>query len=178
MQQQQGARQQTARHAAILQYRKVGRSEFQQMQTTAKLTRKTVSDMGVPAASDKAIPCFEWDERTERAQADQYMAHLSQNINLGSRDLTWVETANTHPRLLSSDTRNNLGRNCRGNTDVVVADRGAVKAHLPQLWLHLLFELKKAIKPGHVYQAMARLIVANILCPELQPVMVRFLFLF
>ena len=142
------------------------------MQTRARLTLKTLGDLGSPVSSNEAIPCFRWDDRTARAQSDRYMPFLSKNIKLGCRDVTWVETATTHPQLLSSDTYNSLGCNLRGNTDVVVAERSAAKLGIPQSGLRLLLELRKAIKADDVCQALGALIVANLFCPELQRIMV------
>ncbi|KAK9865348.1 hypothetical protein WJX84_008767 [Apatococcus fuscideae] len=65
------------------------------------------------------------------------------------------------------------GRNLRGTTAVVVADRTAIRSRLPQAGWRLLVELKKAVEDDDLFQPMAGLIAANILSAEEQPSMMQ-----
>ena len=100
------------------------------------------------------------------------MPYLRQNISLGSRSSEWVDAANHYPKLLSYDGMETLGRNFRGTTNVVVADRVAIRARLPGRGMRLLFELKKKLEDRDIIQAQASLLLANLHSPELRPVMV------
>lgn len=83
-----------------------------------------------------------------------------------------MDAANRHPQLLSYDGRETLGRNFKGTTDVLVADRAAIRARQPGLGMRLLFELKKKLADSDVIQAQASLLLANLHSPETRPMMV------
>lgn len=102
----------------------------------------------------------------------RYMPHLRKIINLGSRSTEWVDAANRHPQLLSYDGLETLGRNFRGTTDVLVANRSAVRALQPERGMRLLFELKKEVTKSDVIKAQARLLLANLHSPDSRPMMV------
>lgn len=102
----------------------------------------------------------------------RYLPHLRKSISLGGRDMDWVNAAK-HPQLLTyysgSET---LGRKFKGTTDVVLADRMAIRTFQPERGLRLLFELKKAVEKADVIQAQASMLLANVHSPELRPMMV------
>ena len=83
-----------------------------------------------------------------------------------------MDAANLNPYLLSYDGLETLGRTFRGTTDVVVADRVAVRTRCPQMGLRVLFKLKKAITDSDVVPARARVLLANLHSPDNRPVMV------
>ena len=79
--------------------------------------------------------------------------YLQSIIELGHGDVDWVDATKTHPHLLCYHGLQDLGQNFTGTTDLLVADCLAVKAHVPQLGLRVLFHLTKEIADSDHIQA-------------------------
>ena len=101
----------------------------------------------------------------------RYIPHLRESISLGGRDVDWVNAAR-HPELLMYDGLETLGRKFKGTTDVVLANRSAIRTLQPERGLRLLFKLKKAVEKADVIQVQASMLLANVHSPELRPMMV------
>jgi len=107
----------------------------------------------------------------ESVRFHRYMPHLQKSINLGSRDIAWVDAAR-HPQLLSYDARETLGRIFKGTTAVLLASRAAIRLDEPEREMQLLFELKKAVSKANMIQAQATMLLANLHSPESRPLLV------
>ena len=121
---------------------------------------------------DHLWPCSAFALMRHLVGMNRYIPHLRQTISLGSRSTDWVDAANRHPQLLSYDGLETLGRNFRGTTDVLVANRSAIRARQPGLGMRLLFKLKKVIKDSDVIHAQASLLLANLHSPDTRPMLV------
>ena len=93
------------------------------------------------------------------------------SINLGSRDINWVDAAK-YPQLLSYDGLETLGRSFKGTTDVLLASRAAIRLSQPERKMLLLFELQKTISKYDMIQAQAIMLLANLHSPESRPLLV------
>ena len=98
--------------------------------------------------------------------------HLTSIIDLGQGDVEWVDAAKTYPHLLCYYGLEDLGQNFTGTTDMLVADRSAVRAHAPPLGMRVLFHVTKEVADSDHIQAEAKLLISNLLSPEERPVMV------
>jgi hypothetical protein len=121
-------------------------------------------------SADK-VPLFGWADASERKQADRYGTFIQGCIS-SPEDVVWID-ANHHPSLLETMKGRVLPFTLKGTTDYAAVDRDADAAFMPDLGLRVLFELKKVINRGSVYQALVKLVAANIHTPDNQPVMVH-----
>lgn len=121
-------------------------------------------------SADK-VPLFGWTDALEKTQAERYGPHIQQCISTPG-DVQWIDAANRYPLLLETAKGRVLPFTLRGTTDYAAVTRAANLAAMPLLGLRVLFELKKVIEPGTVYQAMAQLLVANMHAPTKKPVVV------
>lgn len=107
----------------------------------------------------------------------RYLRHLKELIPLGgqtSAPLVWLEGGNKNKGLLDLQGHGAslYYSSITGNTDVVIITRDSYDAMCPREGLCILFELKKVVVTDAVYQAACELIVAAILSPSWQPVVV------
>lgn len=87
-------------------------------------------------------------------------------------DACWVDAANDDPSMLSYDSEQILGKKVRGSTDVAICTRNSVKTYSPQMGIRLALKLKKELNLAAVAQARANLLLANLHCPDLKPIVV------
>lgn len=148
----------------------VDASAFKEMQQKAGLTFRPCEDLQF-AASTNNVDAFAWDEPMERAQSDCYMPYLRSIIKV-PRTSSWVDAARFR-QLLNCDATKSLGKKFKGNTDVAVSSRQCVIIDMPETGLQLMLELKKGSFSKHDgYQAMAALLIGNLLSPSQRPIMV------
>lgn len=107
----------------------------------------------------------------------RYLPYLQQLIPLGEQrrsPLVWLEAGGKSRGLL--DLKGHEASLCyssiTGNTDAAIITRDSYDAKCPREGLCVLFELNKVVGSDAVYQAACELIVAAILSPSWQPVVV------
>ncbi|DBA79685.1 TPA: hypothetical protein ACH3X1_008358 [Trebouxia sp. C0004] len=153
----------------------VNSSKWEEVRASSKLEMKVWEKPFQPShelkTADK-VPPFGWTNDLERTQADRYGPHIQSCIST-PRNVQWIDAANSYPKLLETGKCSSLPFALKGSTDYAAVTRASVRARLPITGLKALFELKKAISSGTVYQAMVQLLVANIHTPSHQPVMVH-----
>ncbi len=102
-----------------------------------------------------------------------FISYLEKIIKVGE-DAEWVNAANNYPQLLSYYGMHALGYNLEATTDVLVAKRSAVRAHLPVKGAQVLFDIRKDIADDDLIRAEVRLVLANLHAPAEKPVVVSF----
>ena len=103
----------------------------------------------------------------------RYIPHLKGIIKLGE-DSEWVDAAHNYPELLSYYGVRALGYNIEATTDVLVAKRSAVRAHLPVKGARVLFALRKQVADSDLVHAQVRTVLANLHAEAEKPVVVSF----
>jgi hypothetical protein len=101
------------------------------------------------------------------AVVNRYMAHLKQAITISSRThspLVWLEAGPKRGSLLDTKGYEEVLHysSITGNTDAAIVTRASMECLVPKEGLCVLFELKKEVKPSHVYQAACQLVLANL----------------
>jgi hypothetical protein len=107
----------------------------------------------------------------------RYTRHLKDLFPVSNRTsgpLTWLEGGGKQKGLLS--TVDHSGRlyyqKVSGNVDAATVTRASVEVQLPKTGLCILFELKKAVEPNSMFQAMAQLLLANVHSPDWRPAVI------
>lgn len=100
------------------------------------------------------------------AVVNRYMAYFKQVINISSRTqspLAWLEAGSKNGSLLDTKGYKELLHysSISGNTDAAIVTRASMECLVPKEGLCILFELKKEVKPNHVYQAACELFLAK-----------------
>ena len=103
----------------------------------------------------------------------RYIPHLKGIIKL-RQDTDWVDAAHDYPELLSYHGKQLLGYNFEGTTDVLVAKRSAIRAHLPVKGARVLFDLRKHVTDSDLVHAQVRTVLANLHAQAEKPVVVSF----
>lgn len=93
-------------------------------------------------------------------------------FELDGEDSEWVD-ATRNPQLLDYSALQTLGFDFEGTTDVLVAERSAVRAHQPEKGARVLFDIRMTITGSEIVDAEARLVLANLHAPNEKPIMVR-----
>lgn len=125
---------------------------------------------GPPAPTDfRTIPPFGWLDSPEAGQSDLYMQYLRNNIRLGSRDLDWLRGDSCRDLLTSSSTSGFLPYTVRGTCDAAIVTRRAIQIRLYRAGLAAVMEFKRVTARGHLCQALAQVLTANILSSSLRP---------
>ena len=102
---------------------KAGSSAWKKIQRKAGLTVSPYSGNFVAPELEQP-PKFGWDDRLERAQAEQYMPYLNTYLPFNQRAYQLVDAANKHPNMLSvSSLADQLGYEISGTTDVAIVLR-------------------------------------------------------
>ncbi|CAI2193165.1 4158_t:CDS:2 [Funneliformis geosporum] len=99
---------------------------------------------------------FQWDDRPEREQKDRYLPHLRKILQISKYRKLEIYDTTRHINFLSMST-DILPIRLVGTTDATVVDRFSISSRIPQHHIRILFELKKFINDGHLYQALAEL---------------------
>jgi hypothetical protein len=146
------------------------------MALAAGLTMRVHACLEVDEDSCKEAPAFQWSDESEPKQADRYMAYLKQAITISSRTqspLAWLEAGSKSGSLLDTKGYEELLHysSISGNTDAAIVTRASMECLVPKEGLCILFELKKEVKPNHVYQAACQLVLAN-LASNFNPVVI------
>ena len=102
----------------------------------------------------------------------RFIPHLKQIIELVGEDSEWVD-ATRNPQLLDYPALQTLGFDFEGTTDVLVAERSAVRAHQPEKGARVLLDIRRTITGSEIVDAEARLVLANLHAPNEKPIMVR-----
>lgn len=74
--------------------------------------------------------------------------------------------------MLTQNSLHSLGYNFRGATDIILCSRNAVRSNIYTTGMRLLVEVKNSPVGDITYQAMVLLLLANILNPNFEPVVV------
>ncbi|CAL5227940.1 g10987 [Coccomyxa viridis] len=137
----------------------------------AELKESPIVDPHMDSVPGVPEPEFAWDDRDYSAQWDRYIPHLKGIIKLGE-DSEWVDAAHNYPELLSYYGVRALGYNIEATTDVLVAKRSAVRAHLPVKGARVLFALRKQVADSDLVHAQVRTVLANLHAEAEKPVVV------
>lgn len=104
----------------------------------------------------------------------RYMPYLENLFNVPRKWLAWLEGGQKLRQLLT--TCNNNGRlyysKISGNTNAAIVSQAAFDAKVPNMGLHILFELKKQVEAANVLQALCQLLLANIHSTHCKPILV------
>ncbi|CAI2174942.1 14884_t:CDS:2 [Funneliformis geosporum] len=99
---------------------------------------------------------FQWDDRPEREQKDRYIPHLRKILQISKYRKLEIYDTTSHINFLSMST-DILPIRLVGTSDATVVNRFSISSRIPQHHIRILFELKKFINDGHLYQALAEL---------------------
>ncbi|KAF0533908.1 hypothetical protein F8M41_010347 [Gigaspora margarita] len=106
-------------------------------------------------------PAFQWDARPERDQKDRYIPHLRNILQISKFRKLEIYDASKNNNFLSMST-NILPARLIGTTDAAIVDRVSIATRVPQNHIWILFELKKSVNDGCIYQALAELTASDI----------------
>jgi hypothetical protein len=117
----------------------------------------------------RTVPPFGWEDSSEAGQSDRYLQFLKTNVRLGARDLAWLRGDSCKDLLTASSASGFLPHNIRGTCDAAIVTRTATQLGLYQAGLVVVWELKRSVTRGDIYQALTQVLSANILSPDLCP---------
>ncbi|POG63064.1 hypothetical protein GLOIN_2v1484978 [Rhizophagus irregularis DAOM 181602=DAOM 197198] len=130
---------------------------FETIENEKPMRKKKLLEKEYETRSD----AFQWDDRSKRDQKDRYMPHQESYSNSPNTGNLRYDTSN-HNNFLISISADILPIRLIGTTDVIVVDRFSVSSRIPQNHIRVLFELKKSVNDGHLYQALAELTAGDL----------------
>jgi hypothetical protein len=145
-------------HKSDVDIFKIKRIEWEKIQMSTGLKFEAIDfDLKYETVSN----AFQWDDRPERDQKDRYMPHLRKLLQISKYRKLEIYDTSDHNNFLSIST-DILPIRLAGTTDATVVDRFSVSSRIPQNHIRILFELKKSVNDGHLYQALAELTAGDL----------------